>query len=225
MINALISMSKVCTNNPLTKRPAQLGRWPFILVGIGLLALGGCGSEAAWKSRSFAFTSPPDPVVTASHTNVLSLREVTISPLFQGRAFTYQSAEGTYEHDPYAGFFVPPERALEQPVRAWLRDSGLFGSVIEPDSALHPSLEAEVAINELYGDFHKSGHPAGVMEIHFILYQMSEDGPGRVLLDKTCSRQTSMPKAAPAALMAAWDADLREIMAEVNSALKQLDLH
>ena len=64
------------------------------------------------------------------------------------------------------------------------------------------------------------------MEFHFILYQMSEDLTGSVLLDKTCSRQTSMPKAAPAALIAiAWDADLREIMAEVISALKQLDLH
>jgi hypothetical protein len=34
-----------------------------------------------------------------------------------------------------------------------------------------------------------------------------------------------MPKAAPAALMAAWDADLREIMADINSELKRLPLH
>jgi hypothetical protein len=63
------------------------------------------------------------------------------------------------------------------------------------------------------------------MEIHFILYEVGQDGPGPVLLDKICARRTAMPKAAPAALMAAWDADLREIMADINSELKRLPLH
>ncbi len=209
----------------MTKRLACPGFWPCALLGIGFLALWGCASEPVWKSRSYAFASPADPQATASRTNIVALRGVTISPLFQGRSFTYRSAENTYEHDPYAGFFAPPERELEQPIRAWLRHGGAFGCIIEADSGLHPSLEAEVSINELYGDFRKTGKPVGVLELHFILYEVGQDGPGRVLMDKVCARQTPMAKAAPALLMAAWDADLREIMEEINAELKRLPLH
>ena len=102
---------------------------------------------------------------------------------------------------------------------------GLLGCVVEPGSALNPTLTAEVSVNELYGDFRKTGHPVGVLELHFILYEISKDGPGRVLLDKVCAHQTPMAKATPAALSAAWDSDLREIMADINSDLKRLALN
>ena len=168
---------------------------------------------------------PSEPAAAASKTNIVALRRVTIAPLFQGRSFTYRMTEDTYEHDPYAGFFVRPERAIEQPIRAWLRIGGAFGSVIEPESGLSPSLVAEVSVDELYGDFRKPAHPAGVLEIHFILYELRQDGPGPVLLDKVFAHQTPMAKATPAALSAAWDADLRAIMADINTELKRLPLN
>ena len=43
-------------------------------------------------------------------------------------------------------------------------------------------------------------------------------------MDKIYTRQTPMPKASAPALAAAWDEDLREIMGDVNSELKQLPL-
>jgi len=134
-------------------------------------------------------------------------------------------AENSYKHDPYAGFIVLPGRAIGHPVCAWLRAGGAFGTVIEPGSGLSPSLVAEVSINELSGDFRKPAQPAGTLEIHFVLYEVKPDGPGRVLVDKVCAHQTPMAKAAPAALAAAWDADLRLIMADINVELKQLPLN
>lgn len=194
---------------------------------LGAWALGGCGSESIWKSQNFALASPPDSSSSAggAKTNIVTLRRVTVSPLFQARSFTYRTGENAYEHDPYASFFVSPERALEEPIRDWLRDGGAFGCVTEPGSGLTPSLAAEVSITELYGDFRKQDHPTGDLEIHFILYEVNRDGPGRILLDKIYAHQTSMAKAAPAALAAAWDADLRAIMGEINSALAQLPLN
>jgi len=197
----------------------------FVLLALGSAALCGCGSEPVWKSQSFAFALPADPPATGSKTNVVALRRVTISPLFQSRSFTYRTAENTYEHDPYAGFFVPPGRALEQPICAWLRAGGAFGCVLEPGSGLNPSLVAEVWVNALYGDFRKAAQPAGALEIHFMLYELNRDGTGRVLMDKVCASRTPMARAAPAALAAAWDADLRAIMAEINSELKRLPLN
>jgi hypothetical protein len=209
----------------LTEAAAHLRGSSFGLMAFGAVALCGGGSEPVWKSQSFAFAAPADPPAAGSKTNVVALRRVTISPLFQGRAFTYRTAENTYEHDPYAGFLVPPERAIEQPIRAWLRAGGAFGCVTEPGRSLNPSLAAEVTVNELYGDFRKTAQPSGALEIHFILYELNRDGTGRVLMDKICAHQTAMARAAPAALSAAWDTDLRVIMADINAGLNRLPLN
>ena len=177
----------------------------------------GCASDPGWKRRVFAFSLPADPPTRNAQTNIVVLSRVSISPLFQSRSFTYRTAENSYEQDPYAGFLIPPERALAEPIRAWLRASGVFGRVAEPGSGLTATLVAEVSVNELYGDFRKAAQPVGTMEIHFICYEIKDGTPGRIVLDKVCARETPLSRKAPDALMAAWDADLREIMGEIDS--------
>ena len=177
----------------------------------------GCASDPGWKRRVFAFSLPADPPIMNLGTNIVALSRVSISPVFQSRSFTYRTAENSYEQDPYAGFLIPPERALAEPIRAWLRASGVFGRVAEPGSGLTATLVAEVSVNELYGDFRKAAQPVGTMEIHFICYEVKDGTPGRIMLDKVCARETPLSRKAPDALMAAWDADLREIMEEINS--------
>ena len=177
----------------------------------------GCASDPRWKRQVFAFSLPADPPTTNAQTNIVALSRVSISPLFQNRSFTYRIAENTYEQDPYAGFLVPPERALAEPIRAWMRASGVFGRVVEPRSGLTPTLVAEVSVNELYGDLRQASRPVGTMQIHFICYEVKDGDPGRIVLDRVSAHETPLARNTPKALMAAWDADLREIMGEINS--------
>ena len=177
----------------------------------------GCASNPRWKRQVFAFSLPADPPTTNAQTNIVALSRVSISPLFQNRSFTYRKAENTYELDPYAGFLVPPGRALAEPIRAWMRAGGVFGRVVEPGSGLRPTLVAEVSVNELYGDLRQASRPVGTMEIHFICYEVKDGDPGRIVLDRVCAHETPLARNTPKALMAAWDADLREIMGEINS--------
>jgi len=177
----------------------------------------GCASSPGWKRRAFAFSLPTEPPITNAQSDIVVLRRVSISPLFQGRSFTYRTGENSYEQDPYAGFLIPPERALAEPIRAWMRASGVFGRVVEPGSALTPTVVAEVSVNELYGDFRKASQPVGTMEIHFICYEVNDGTAGRIVLDKVCAHETPLTRKTPDALMGAWDADLREIMEEINS--------
>jgi len=188
---------------------------------LSAFALCGCSSDSVWKRQALAFSLPADPPATQSQTNIVALNRVSISPLFQSRSFTYRTAENAYEQDPYAGFLVPPERALAEPIRAWLRGSGRFGRVVDPGSALSPTLAAEASVNALYGDLRNAAKPVATMEIHFILYEVKDDAPGRILLDKVCARETSLTRKTPDALMAAWDTDLREIMEDLNSEYAQ----
>src|ERR1051326_1688722 len=184
----------------------------------------GCASGPAWKRQAFAFSLPPNPPAANARTNIVALNRVSISPRFQSRSFTYRTAENSYEQDAYAGFLVSPERALAEPIRAWMRDSGVFGRLVEPGSGLEPDLVAEASINELYGDFRKASQPVARMEIHFIFYEVRDDTPGRIVLDTVRARGTTLTRKTPAALMAAWDVDLREIMAEILSEYAKASL-
>ena len=191
-------------------------RWLASII-LAAVVLCSCASGPGWQRRAFAFASPTDPPANNPETNVVALTRVSISPLFQSRSFTYRTAENAYEQDPYAGFLISPERALAESIRAWLRAGGVWGRVVEPGSGLVPTLVAEVSINQLYGDFRQTSKPVATMEIHFICYEIQDGTPGRVVLDKVCARETPLAGKTPAALMAAWDVDLREIMEQVNS--------
>ena len=177
----------------------------------------GCASAPRWQRQAFAFSSPADPPTTNAQPHLVALSRVSLSPLFQSRSFTYRKAQHTYEQDPYAGFLVPAERALAEAIRAWMRASGAFGRVLEPGSGLTPTLVAEVSVNALYGDFRQASRPVGTMEIHFLCYEVRDGEPGRIVLDRVCAHETPLARKTPAALMAAWDADLREIMEELDA--------
>jgi hypothetical protein len=177
----------------------------------------GCSSGPSWKSRTFSFSVPADPPTTNVPTNVIALNRISISPIFQTRSFTYRTGENSYEQDPYAGFVIPPERALAEAIRGWMRAGGAFGRVLEPGSGLTPAQVAEITISELYGDFRNPSQPVGRMELHFVCYEIEDGASGRVVLDRVCARETPLAKKTADALMVAWDTDLCEIMEEINS--------
>jgi cholesterol transport system auxiliary component len=177
----------------------------------------GCGSSPKWQQQTFAFSTPADPPAANTGTNIVELSHVLVSPLFQSREFTYRTGEDTYEHDPYAGFLSSPERTLSEAIETWMRRGGAFGHVVEPGSGLTPTVNAEAKVTELCGDFRNPGQPLAHLEIHFTFYRAGEEGAGRVLLDRVCSRETPLSHRNAAALMAAWDADLREIMEDISS--------
>jgi hypothetical protein len=189
--------------------------WLVVTVATG--ALCGCGTNPVWKRQLFDLTVPTDAHVSPSRTNIVSLGHLSISPRFQGRSFVYRTAEDTYERDPYAGFLVSPERALAEPIRARLRNSGAFGHVLDPGGRLVPSVIVEADVSELDGDFRNPSHPLAEMAIHFIIYDVGPDGPGRILIDKTYAGRTPLARRTPADLVAAWDKDLIRIMNETSS--------
>jgi hypothetical protein len=183
----------------------------------------GCGTNPVWKQQSFAFAVPSDAPPSNTSTNVVLLRRVEISPLFQSRSFTYRTGEDRYEHDPYAEFLVSPERTLGEALHGRLRSAGFLGQVVEPDSALTPSVVVEAKVSELDGDFRNSSQPLAQMAVHFIIYDGGAGGSGRILLDKTFVHGSPMERRTPAALMAGWDDDLRQIIDELKSDYAQTD--
>lgn len=177
----------------------------------------GCASGSHWKGAAFAFAVPDDPPTPKGTERITELSRVSISPVFQSRSFTYRTGEDSFEQDPYAGFLISPERALAESIRAWMRSGGVFGRVLDPGSGITPNLIVEVSITDLYGDFRKPLQPVGNMALHMICYQVQNGTPQQVVFDRFCSHETPFVGKTPGALMGAWDADLREIMNQINS--------
>ncbi len=186
----------------------------FILVAA---ALCGCASAPKWNAQEFAFSIPEGARATTVQTNIVALTRVSVSPLFQARAFTYKVGDNSYQQDPYAGFAVAPERAVADAVRGWMRQSGAFGHIADPGSGLAPGIVAEMSVTELYGDFRKGTQPVATMKIHCIIYEIKEGSPGAILLDRTFAQQTALAKKTPAALMAAWNTNLEKILEEFRT--------
>jgi hypothetical protein len=204
-------------------KPAALPRitrmltlWPLLGLMVGST---GCLSRPAVVRQTFAFPSPA-PRTTASEkgTRVLASRSFDISPLFASQSFVYRLGAEAYERDPYAGFIVPPDRALEIPVRAYLRNSGVFRDVAEPGSLLRPDCHLEVDVSELYGDVRTPAKPVAVLSMRFVLFNLTlpKDLP---LSPTNIIRGASTVRHTAPSIVAGWSQALAEIMAELTADL------
>jgi ABC-type uncharacterized transport system auxiliary subunit len=195
---------------------------PFLGVAL-LLALSGCLSRSSPRVQEFVLSPPasPDPPPAAS-TNVLSLLGVRVSPLFEGQRLVYRTGDNSYERDPYAVFLIPPQRMLEECLRASLRNCGAFSQVTDPGSALPASHKAEISVSELYGDFRDLNQPAAVLKLRFRLFRARTGRPDELLWEHEFTARVPFAKRVPAALVAAWNDGLRQILAQIKAHLERL---
>jgi hypothetical protein len=188
------------------------------------LILSGCASNAPWKTQSFALASLSGAGGSVAHTNVLSLRRVTVSPLYGGKPLVYRTGDNSYERDPYAAFLVPPNEMMDESVRLCLRDGHAFADVLEPDSGLKSSCFMEVSVSQLYGDFRQVDKPSAVLQMRFVLYITTPAEEGRMIWQREISKRSPLAQRTAAALIAGWSIELQEIMDEVNTELKHVAL-
>lgn len=207
---------------PLDWRPAA-GRFSALLI-LSLLA-GGCLSRPSLVSQSFSFASPAaSSNAPPSGGPILSIRRVSVAARFDNQAFVYRTGELSYERDPYAGFLVPPDESLAEPLRNYFRASGVFDSVTEPGSVIQPNVLAEISVSQLYGDFRDRSHPLAMLEVRFVFIPVRHGAPGKVAFEKSYTKRVPLKARTAAALMAGWNTALQEIARAVIADLKQTNL-
>jgi ABC-type uncharacterized transport system auxiliary subunit len=180
------------------------------------LFLAGCLSKPALVEQSFAFQTP---TLTGSAAGkgmgTLVVPPVVVSPLFANQPLVYRLGPNEYETDPYADFLVPPDESLTIPIRTCLAHSGLFSSVVEPDSLIKPDKVLQIQVTELYGDFRDARKPAAVLALQAVFANVG----GNVILQKEYSRHLTIGKNTAAAVVAGWNRALDEIMGELATDL------
>lgn len=194
-------------------------RFPQRVLLISAFLLGGCLSRPSLEKQSFAFAVPPASENTPATGPELGVRRIQVASPFDSQSLTYRTGPFSFERDPYAQFLAAPDQILIAPVCQYLRNSGLFRRVAEPNSGVTPEVELEIVVLQLYGDFHDHVRPAAVLQMRFLAYK-SGGASTDVLLQKEYSRNVPLQARTAAALVAGWNEALREITTEAAGDIK-----
>jgi cholesterol transport system auxiliary component len=146
---------------------------------------------------------------------VLLVRNIQAAPGLESRGLRWALPDGSLHVDYYEQWAVPPAQAVEDALRLWLADAGLFAAVVAPGSLLPADLTLEGELTEFQGD-----PQAGVARAALALVLLDRrPQPVRVLLQRTASATVPLTGTQPPALVQALQGALREVLQQTEQAL------
>ncbi len=182
-----------------------------------------CASKLARTPETFTIDPPPPrPVPAATANRIVSLRSFEVAPTYAGSELVYRVGEHAIERDPYASLAAPPSRLLTAAMRGYLRDSDYIRDVVAPGEGLPVDATLEPALLELSGDFSNPAEPVAVLALRIRVLSAPAAGAAaeREILLRTYTRRVPLSQRTAAAVVAAWNRALGEIMAEFLAELK-----
>jgi ABC-type uncharacterized transport system auxiliary subunit len=199
--------------------PARVARGFLLVAALSACA---CASKLPQAPQTFTIDPPPPrPVPAATANRILSLRGVEVAPTYAGSELVYRVGEHAIERDPYASLAAPPSRLLTAAIRGYLRDSDYVRDVVAQGQGLPVDAALEPALLELSGDFSNPAEPAAVLTLRIRVLSVP---PGAVsereILLRTYTRRLPLSQRTAAAVVAAWNRALGEIMTEFLADLK-----
>ena len=193
------------------------------LLALGV-ALAGCSvlpQQAYVQRRDWPLDVDRTPVLPPrSRGRVLLVRSVRAAPGLESRGLQWLQRDGSLHVDFYEQWAVPPAQAVEDDLRQWLADAGLFRAVLAPGSRLNADLVLEGELDVFSADL-----ATGVARAALALVLLDQrPGSTKVLLQKTESAEVkltgtdppAMVDALKAALVAVFGQSERDIAAAVR---------
>jgi cholesterol transport system auxiliary component len=139
---------------------------------------------------------------------VLLVRSIRAAPGLDDRGLQWLQRDGSVHVDFYEQWSVPPAQAMEDDLRQWLADSGLFTAVVAPGSRLNADLVLEGELDRFIAD-----PPAGVVRVALAVVLLDQRrGSTKVLLQRTESAQVELPRSDPPAIAGAMRAGIAELL-------------
>ena len=146
---------------------------------------------------------------------VLLVRSFQAAPGLESRGLQWKLPDGSVHVDYYEQWAVPPAQAVEDALRLWLADAGLFAAVVAAGSQLPADLTLEGELTEFQGD-----PQAGVARAALALVLLDKrPQPVRVLLQKTESATAPLVDTQPPSVVRALQAALGEVLRQTEQSL------
>ena len=148
----------------------------------------------------------------------LMVRNFSVSPPYDGKAFVYRTSSLKYESDYYKAFFISPGIMLTEEIRRWLQRTSLFIVVMDSSSMTQPLYILEGNVSAFYGDYTEKTGPKAVLEMAFILFRNVSPRPA-IVLQKEYREAVVLKKGGPEELVTGWSKALKCIMAALEEDL------
>jgi cholesterol transport system auxiliary component len=173
------------------------------LAGCSLLPQARYVQQRAWPLDA----DRPSVVPRKPHGHVLLVRSVRAAPGLEDRGLQWLQRDGSIHVDYYEQWAVPPAQAMENDLRQWLSDSGLFAAVLAPGSRLNADYVLEGELETFIADPN-----AGLVHVALALVLVDQrQGSTKVLLQRTESADVTLSASDPPAIAQA----MRDAIVEV----------
>lgn len=135
---------------------------------------------------------------------VLLVRSIQAAPGLRVRGLQWKLPDGSLHIDYYEQWAVPPAQAVEDALRLWLADAGLFAAVVGPGTLAPANMTLEGELTEFQGD-----PEFGIARAALALVLLDNRPQSvRVLLQKTESATAPLTSQQPSAVVQGLQAAL-----------------
>jgi cholesterol transport system auxiliary component len=139
---------------------------------------------------------------------VLLVRSVRAGPGLEARGMQWLQRDGSVHVDFYEQWAVQPAQAVEDDLRRWLGDTGLFKVVVAPGSRLSADFVLEGELNTFVADL-----DTGVARVALALVLLDQrQGSTKVLLQRTEIAEVRLADSEPPAIAKAMQAAIVDVL-------------
>jgi cholesterol transport system auxiliary component len=144
---------------------------------------------------------------------VLLVRNIRAGPGLEARGLQWLQSDGSVHVDFYEQWAVPPAQAVEDALRQWLADAGLFRAVVAPGSRLNADYVLEGELLSFIADL-----KSGVARVGLSLVLLDQrQGSTKVLLQRTESAEVRLAGSEPPQIVDAMKAALADVLGRTTS--------
>jgi cholesterol transport system auxiliary component len=126
------------------------------LLTLGSALLAGCSVLPARENqqrRDWPLVPRRSSVVPPpKNGRILLIRTMTAAPGLEARGVQWLLKDGSLNSDYYEQWAAPPYQAMEEGLRRWLSDAGLFSAVVAPGSRVTAEFALESELTSLVAD-------------------------------------------------------------------------
>ena len=139
---------------------------------------------------------------------VLLVRGVRAGPGLEARGLQTLQRDGSVHVDFYEQWAVPPAQAIEDDLRQWLADTGLFSAVVAPGSRLNADFVLEGELDVFVADLNPE---VGRVALALVLLDQRQ-GAAKVLLQRTETAEVKLTSSDAPAIAEAMKAAIAELL-------------
>jgi cholesterol transport system auxiliary component len=144
---------------------------------------------------------------------VLLVRSVRAAPGLEARGLQWLQRDGSVHVDFYEQWAVAPAQAVEDDLRQWLADAGLFSAVVAPGSRLNADFVLEGELDVFVADLN-----AGVGRVALAVVLLDQrQGATKVLLQRTEAAEIRLANNEAPAIAEAMKAALSEVLRQTET--------